>query len=611
MDPPPQRPSRPAQLPPNIPLPRSRQGVAAPQIPQSGSRSGRPAPAIPSSDQRPARPKVPAGLEMMQRSKSSPQIFHKPQQIDTIPPQQVNAIPSLPNSTVEKMQQRLEQMKIQQQLKSHIPTSTAAIPRKGSDPSLATPMRSTSLEQQDPRHVLVSSKSTPALSRGGGGDSSSREKVYKQNQEAQSKGPERQIPAEKSDPQASIPLESEPDPFIRISDDYRYSLARTLKNIGMVAEPPTKQDFLTEEGYYSWMDRTEQIGEDPRLALCVSEMILLWDLDHPFMDESHLQTKSQKAAVSKPFQTTLNLVVRIIEARGLLRDSKNRNPNCLTVIEYPQQNLGDKGRFETAVVMDTTTPMWDQQITLTVNNLMDPIQVTVFQRKEKSGIFGDDVRDDFLGCIKLNVQELISASAKNGFIDQWYQLNNTDCKDKYRNRQVAGEIRIEVEMGGVIGEQGAALDDMNVPQELRQLKELQHRLITYKVNLKTVYYLLISAVVQLDLCIPEGKDITKVNMSKVPYRLSEEGEFVLRQFTKVWSITDVFKKMKFLECIFEFYKRQRLHASALTVAFKSLHEGIWRKGTIWLPNYEVSSFFWHNCKFLSFYHSATCAIRFV
>lgn len=196
-----------------------------------------------------------------------------------------------------------------------------------------------------------------------------------------------------------------------------------------------------------------------------------------------------------------------------------------------------------------------------------------------------------LGCTKLRVQELVTGAVKNGFVDEWLPLNNTDYKDKYRKQSVSGELHIEVEMGGIIsdtdGTGPSASADLAIPMELQQLKDLEHRLITYKVNLKSIYSLLLEAVVLLDLCVASGKDLSKIRVKDQAWFLSREGVLILRQFSQVWTISDVFRKMKYLECVFRKYKEQRLHARVVTAAYKNLYEGIWKRGSIWLPNYEV------------------------
>lgn len=145
-------------------------------------------------------------------------------------------------------------------------------------------------------------------------------------------------------------------------------------------------------------------------------MLQLWDLDHPLLSEDHIKkstlSNSAPAQFTPPaFATTVNLVLRIIEARGLPLDSKGRGRNCVVVVEYNPTtgsaaskgkssaavNDSEKLRFETNVEMNTVTPMWNQQITLTVHNLSDPVTVVLFHRKEKSGLFGEEVKDEFLG----------------------------------------------------------------------------------------------------------------------------------------------------------------------------------------------------------------------
>ena len=308
------------------------------------------------------------------------------------------------------------------------------------------------------------------------------------------------------------------------------------------------------------------------------------------MSEEHLRKKEVSHFVAPTFATTVNLVIRIVEARGIPRDHKDRGRNCVAVIEFPKNGTsGELSRFETCVVPNTTDPDWNQQITLTVHNLADSVTVTVFHRKEKSGLFGDDIKDEFLGAIRLRVQDLVTNTVKNGFIDEWVPLNNQDCKEKYRNKPVTGEIRVEAEMGGILNEQNAPgkEDDPTFPADLRKLKEIQHRLITYKVNLKSLYTILCEAVVLLDVSIPPGAELSRIKVKTLSWSLCKKSLFVLNQFGDLWTISDVFRKMKYLELVFKKYQEQTVHCRVVTAAYKTLYEGVWKRGTIWLPHYDV------------------------
>jgi hypothetical protein len=202
-----------------------------------------------------------------------------------------------------------------------------------------------------------------------------------------------------------------------------------------------------------------------------------------------------------------------------------------------------------------------------------------------------------LGCIKLDVGTLVSETAKNGFVDRWYKLNNTDSgKDKHKKISVQGEIRIEVEMGGILNDSSKDTSDVKADPELQpllndleQLNKIQHRLITYKINLKSLYRILIDALIEMDLCVKDGQEIHMLKEDDLHWGLSKDADSILKEFANVWVISDAFRKMKLLESIFHNYKEERIHGRALLAAYKSLYEGIFKRNTVWLPNYEVSS----------------------
>lgn len=69
-----------------------------------------------------------------------------------------------------------------------------------------------------------------------------------------------------------------------------------------------------------------------------------------------------------------------------------------------------------------------------VKNLTDRVKVSVFDARKQ----------EMLGCVKLNVGELVTICAKEGFLRKWYPLlpNNEKKAGKY----VGGEILLELSL---------------------------------------------------------------------------------------------------------------------------------------------------------------------
>ena len=67
-----------------------------------------------------------------------------------------------------------------------------------------------------------------------------------------------------------------------------------------------------------------------------------------------------------------------------------------------------------------------------IKNLTDRIQITVFDKK----------KNECLGMVKLLVADLISKSAKEGYLGKWIPLLQRD--EKKKEKYVGGDIFVEV-----------------------------------------------------------------------------------------------------------------------------------------------------------------------
>jgi hypothetical protein len=130
-------------------------------------------------------------------------------------------------------------------------------------------------------------------------------------------------------------------------------------------------------------------------------------------------------------------------------------------------------------------------------------------------------------------------------------------------------------------------EDLAIDKSLKRLREIHHVLIQYKVNLKSLFAILIRAVITLDVV----REIQNIKIEDLPFALGRRSQYTLQQFAKVWLVGNSYEKMKYMEIAFDKYKEQKIHARALLASYESLYDGVWKKGTIWLPNYEVL-YFW-------------------
>lgn len=384
-------------------------------------------------------------------------------------------------------------------------------------------------------------------------------------------------------------------PYKPVKEKYKAHLIKHLKKLEQdLPVEPSKEEFLTADGYYSWLDKCEEIGQDKRLSSVLISMLELWNTDYRLMNDEHIRKKKEKLKIpvkQNNNSTTVNLVVRVLKAKDLKPGSKGKGRNCFAVIEYPKPD-GRPGRYETETKSNTLTPEWIEEVTLTVTNLSTPILVSIYHVKEKTGFLGGGEKQEFLGNVALNVQKLVSETVKSGFTVDWYSLNNKDTGLKEHMKQdVQGDVKIEVEMAGITEEAespGAESGHEMSEQELdiKRLRNIQSKLISHKVDLKKLYKVLIEAVVQFDLCIPHDQNILEIKIEDLHWSLTEPGSTVLDEFSRVWVIGTVARKMLYLDTVFEKFKQQRVHSRALLASYRSLYESVWKKKTAWLPEYE-------------------------
>jgi len=172
-------------------------------------------------------------------------------------------------------------------------------------------------------------------------------------------------------------------------------------------------------------------------------------VDHRFskewIDEQNKKIEEKKkaqqpAAPLRPGDSSVEvtMVIKVVSARGIIaKEGKTRNPYC-------EMNF-DGSTFHTEKCDNTLEPYWNQHLEIKAKNLTENITLKVWDKKPKGKFWKKDDSDEFLGMATISVGELITKSARTGFISQWYPLGKrADKKDKH----VGGQIIVEATMGG-------------------------------------------------------------------------------------------------------------------------------------------------------------------
>jgi len=226
---------------------------------------------------------------------------------------------------------------------------------------------------------------------------------------------------------------------LNISPDYRDNFIDYLTS--QKYEDPTKDDFISSEGYYSWEEKT-----DKRPFIDVMAQLVDYRFSQEWIDEQEAKKLNQinnannTNKAPEDSNVEISIIVKVISAQGLVpgKDGKPRNPYC--EVKF------DGSTFHTEKCENTLDPYWNQHLEVKAKNLTDGISIAVWDKKvkEKKKIWKKDHGDEFLGYIKLSISDLINQAARVGYISRWYNLTKReDKKDKY----VGGRILIEAGVG--------------------------------------------------------------------------------------------------------------------------------------------------------------------
>jgi hypothetical protein len=263
------------------------------------------------------------------------------------------------------------------------------------------------------------------------------------------------------------------------------------------------------------------------------------------------------------------MVIKVVSARGIIaKEGKTRNPYC-------EMNF-DGSTFHTEKCDNTLEPYWNQHLEIKAKNLTENITLKVWDKKPKGKFWKKDDSDEFLGMATISVGELITKSARTGFISQWYPLGKrADKKDKH----VGGQILVEATMGGTTDNTEEKSMSNHQQQQMSDYELLQSQLVSCKVSFKKLYTTLLRACLEHDLTYMriDGNSVT----SEI---LSDEAKILLKVFGKKWTVGDAFQVISYLEQVFIMHQNNKVPIPVVVTTFDVLHDNMKIDG--WLPAYE-------------------------
>ncbi|KAI8927542.1 hypothetical protein BC831DRAFT_451831 [Entophlyctis helioformis] len=326
--------------------------------------------------------------------------------------------------------------------------------------------------------------------------------------------------------------------------DYIRAVITTLRADTTIT--PVPEDFLEIEAYPSWRQNMDGLS----FQRVLERLLKLRFLKRP--------DRNQAAAPA------VKLFFKIVEARGLVaKEGRLRDAYCS--IEFGDLDRPDRKKdknapvevFQTETVPGSLDPVWNQHLNMDVKNLTDKIQIEVWDRS----------KDQFLGLARININEIITRSAREGYITQWLRLEPRD--PKYKDKYVGGDLLIEATVDNDDANRRGGSDR---PETFEQF---QAELNSQRVNNKSLYKTLLRACLALDLHTPrEGRGDV----------LSEESATLLRIMSRAWGVGEAVQVMLFLEILLSKYKSEEVPVSEILKTFEILFANMKRDG--WMPPME-------------------------
>ncbi|KAJ3277587.1 hypothetical protein HK104_003178, partial [Borealophlyctis nickersoniae] len=374
------------------------------------------------------------------------------------------------------------------------------------------------------------------------------------------------------DENVSVDLAAVERTLIIVTPDYIQGLMMTLQ--ADTTPTPTPEDFTSPEGFAMWQ---QTMGMS--LQEVLSELLKARYIDGPERlrreAEINRRKKEEPKEPAGP-STAIKIFFKVVSAQGLLsKEGRTRDAYCTIAYGADPDPDDDKRRnqqvFNTEVVKGTNNPTWNQHLNITATNLTDKVVVAVY----------DKAKDHFLGRVKLGFQEMITASAKEGYVGRWYPLEGRgNSKDKY----VGGEVSVEFSLNQKENE-ASGPSTVQAPSNADPAALLQSQLVNCRVNFKSLYKTLLRSCLVMDNNVLAAQFAPHPIPDSTLEILSAESKSLLTVLGRLWAVGDAFRVIAYLGLLFEKYKGYEIPTSSLLNAYETLYNNM-RKKQGWLSSYE-------------------------
>jgi hypothetical protein len=378
-----------------------------------------------------------------------------------------------------------------------------------------------------------------------------------------------------------------------ISYNYRQSISNYLENCQQnIFE---KTDFNSSDGIYKWEEDAENRSIEYVLSLFLNYRFSLeWENEKRKIQ----QAKETKQSLIND-GTSIKVNFKIMEAKDLVcKENSVRSTFC--------ELIYDNETYQTHVIPDTNTPLFNQHISLEITDITKSVTINVYDAKKSSKAFwkssnsqqpgGSD--STFLGTVNIQLSLIISNLVNVGYVSKWYDLGPSQDKKK---KWVGGKIKIEIDM--IEEESFNKKDNINPqPQGLGyEYEQVQLYILKSKMSLKRLFFYLLRA------CYTYEKDYLEkvaLNSNGKKYQeekeqddeadalssvfLSQDGETVLTVFQRLWVIGDAEAVLLRLEVMYNLYRENIVTISNLLTIYDIIYNSL--KEPQWLPTYERPHF---------------------
>ncbi|KAI9206465.1 uncharacterized protein BJ171DRAFT_597610 [Polychytrium aggregatum] len=347
-----------------------------------------------------------------------------------------------------------------------------------------------------------------------------------------------------------------------------------LMNVIQLESPayPAPEDFLAFDGFEEW-------SNNPSLPRPSFQDILMDYLQSNCL----LSPQDRGASRDTAAHQTLNFTAVKASDLAPSPDGHPRNPYCMVQIEpsLPSpdgQSANELAGFVTDAVSGTTSPVWDQHISLEIKSIADQLVVCVFDKSDGKK------KDEHLGQVTISVMTIVRSCASVGLFSGWWSLGSKPTRKGKDKAAECGQIYLEFCLDRAPKKISAAQPAEKLSAIAEKFAVLQQRIMSTKLRNLSLYRHLLRSTLTLELTVNRDRilDVTK-------YLLGNEANQILKYFARVWGVGHAFQQIMLVELLFSKYQSFEIPLAALWVSQKALYDGAKQSGWITVLEREYLS----------------------